>query len=178
MRSSLILRCASAICFTAFLAFFWAAPSLLAQGGEPQYFAIRGTKVVPVSGPAVENATILISRGLIVGVGKDVAIPPEAWVIDGKGLIEFCDEQKLRMILAGGAEAYKVKDLLRSKDVPVILRPMLTLPPDEDDPYDRLLSQPAELAAAGVRFAIASFDDSFARRLGQNAANAVARPAV
>ena len=78
------------------------------------------------------------------------------------------------LILAGGSEAYKVKDLLRSKGVPVILRPVLTLPLDEDDPYDRLLSQPAELAAAGVKFAFASFDNSFARRLGQNAANAVA----
>ena len=91
-----------------------------------------------------------------------------------RNAVEFCDKQELRMILAGAAEAYKVKDLLRSKGVPVILRPMLTLPPDEDDPYDRLLSQPAELAAAGVKFAIASFDNSFARRLGQNAANAVA----
>ena len=91
-----------------------------------------------------------------------------------RNAVEFCDKQELRMILAGGAEAYKVKDLLRSKGVPVILRPMLTLPLDEDDPYDRLLSQPAELAAAGVKFAIASFDNSFARRLGQNAANAVA----
>src|SRR6202007_3002262 len=71
-------------------------------------------------------------------------------------------------------QAYKVKDLLRSKDIPVILRPMLSLPPDEDDPYDREASQPAELAAAGVKCAIASFDNSFARRLGQNAANAVA----
>jgi imidazolonepropionase-like amidohydrolase len=91
-----------------------------------------------------------------------------------RNAVEFCDKQRLRMILAGGAEAYKVKDLLRSKGVPVILRPMLTLPPDEDDPYDRLLTQPAELAAAGVKFAFASFDNSFARRLGQNAANAVA----
>ena len=91
-----------------------------------------------------------------------------------RNAVEFCEKQELRMILAGGAEAYKVKDLLRSKGVPVILRPMLTLPPDEDDPYDRLLSQPAELAASGVKFAIASFDNSFARRLGQNAANAVA----
>jgi len=91
-----------------------------------------------------------------------------------RNAVEFCDKQELRMILAGAAEAYKVKDLLRSKGVPVILRPMLTLPPDEDDPYDRLLSQPAELAASGVKFAIASFDNSFARRLGQNAANAVA----
>jgi imidazolonepropionase-like amidohydrolase len=91
-----------------------------------------------------------------------------------RSAVEFCDKQRLRMILAGGAEAYKVKDLLRSKGVPVILRPMLTLPLDEDDAYDRLLSQPAELAAAGVKFAFASFDNSFARRLGQNAANAVA----
>jgi len=93
---------------------------------------------------------------------------------DIRNTVEFCDKQKLKMILAGGGEAYKVKDLLRSKDVPVILRPMLALPEDEDDPYDRELSQPAELAAAGVKFAIASFDNSFARRLGQNAANAVA----
>ena len=93
---------------------------------------------------------------------------------DIRNAVEFCDKQKLKMILAGGEEAYKVKDLLRSKDVPVILRPMLSLPEEEDDPYDRLLSQPAELAAAGVKIAIASFDNSFARRLGQNAANAVA----
>jgi len=91
-----------------------------------------------------------------------------------RNAVEFCDKHQLRMILVGGEEAYKVKDLLRSKSIPVILRPMLSLPLDEDDPYDRLLSQPAELAAAGVKFAMASFDNSFARRLGQNAANAVA----
>jgi len=93
---------------------------------------------------------------------------------DIRNAVNFADQQKLRIIIAGGAEAYKVKDLLRSKGVPVILRPMLTLPIEEDDPYDRLLSQPAELYHAGVKFAIASFDNSFARRLGQNAANAVA----
>ena len=93
---------------------------------------------------------------------------------DIRNAVEFCDKQKLKMILAGGEEAFKVKDLLRSKEVPVILRPVLSLPEEEDDPYDRELSQPAELAAAGVKIAIASFDNSFARRLGQNAANAVA----
>jgi imidazolonepropionase-like amidohydrolase len=91
-----------------------------------------------------------------------------------RNAVEFCDQQKLKMILAGGQEAYKVKDLLRSKNIPVILRPVLTLPVGEDDAYDRLLTQPAELAQAGVKFAIGSFDNSFARRLGQNAANAVA----
>lgn len=93
---------------------------------------------------------------------------------DIRNAVEFCDKQKLKMILAGGEEAYKVKDLLRSKGIPVILRPTLSSPSEEDDPYDRLLAQPAELASAGVKFAFGSFDNSFARRLGQQAANAVA----
>src|SRR6201993_2350335 len=60
-----------------------------ARGGEPQYFAIRGATVVPVSGPRLENATVIISRGVIRAVGKDAAIPDEAWVIEGKGLIVY-----------------------------------------------------------------------------------------
>jgi imidazolonepropionase-like amidohydrolase len=93
---------------------------------------------------------------------------------DIRNAVEFCEKQKLKMILAGGEQAYRVKDLLRSKGVPVILRPTLTLPGEEDDPYDVLLAQPAQLAQAGVKFAFGSFDNSFARRLGQQAANAVA----
>jgi len=93
---------------------------------------------------------------------------------DIRNAVEYTDKHNLKIILAGGREAYKVKDLLRSKSVPVILRPPLALPSEEDDPYDRLLTQPAELAKAGIKFAIASFDNSFARRLGQNAANAAA----
>jgi imidazolonepropionase-like amidohydrolase len=89
MHSNLILRRVSAAYFTALLALLCAAPSLHAQGGEPQYFAIRGAKVVPVSGPPMENATIVLSRGLITAVGKDIAIPPESWVIDGKGLTVY-----------------------------------------------------------------------------------------
>jgi len=89
MRSNLILRGELAVCFTALLALLAAVPSLQAQGGEPQYFAIRGARVVPVSGPPVENASIVISRGLITAVGRDVAVPPEAWVIEGQGLTVY-----------------------------------------------------------------------------------------
>jgi imidazolonepropionase-like amidohydrolase len=93
---------------------------------------------------------------------------------DIRAAVEFCDKQKLKMILAGGAEAYKVKELLRSKSISVVLQPTLTAPLDEDDPYDRSLTQPAELVDARVKIAFGSFDNSFARRLGQQAANAVA----
>jgi imidazolonepropionase-like amidohydrolase len=91
-----------------------------------------------------------------------------------RNAVEFCEKQKVRMILAGGTEAWKVKDLLRARGVPVILRPTLAEPAEEDDPYDRLMTQPEELRAAGIKIAFGSFDNSFARRLGQQAANAVA----
>jgi len=67
---------------------------------------------------------------------------------DIRNAVEFCQKQNLKMILAGGSEAWKVKDLLRSKSVPVILRPTLDYPIEDDDAYDRLMTQPAELLAA------------------------------
>jgi len=60
-----------------------------AQGGEPSSFAIRGAKVVPVSGPPIEGATVVVAKGVIVAVGKDAKVPDDAWVIDGKGLTVY-----------------------------------------------------------------------------------------
>jgi imidazolonepropionase-like amidohydrolase len=65
------------------------AAGAFAQGGEPRYFAIRGAKIVPVSGPPIDSGTVVIANGLIAAVGKDVPIPPEAWVIEGKGLTVY-----------------------------------------------------------------------------------------
>lgn len=56
---------------------------------EPPYFAIRNARIVPVSGPVIERGTVVMARGLITAVGTDVPIPPEAWVIDGKGLTVY-----------------------------------------------------------------------------------------
>src|SRR5215470_4627672 len=60
-----------------------------AQGGEPQYFAIRGAKVVPVSGPPIEDATVVVARGVVLAVAKDATIPADAWVIEGKGMTVY-----------------------------------------------------------------------------------------
>jgi imidazolonepropionase-like amidohydrolase len=60
-----------------------------AQGGEPQTFAIRGATIVPVSGPRIENGTVIVAHGIITAVGKDVNFPQETWVIDGKGLTVY-----------------------------------------------------------------------------------------
>ena len=89
MRSSFhTLRFALGI-FAAVGAALLGSARAAAQGGEPQYFAIRGVTVVPVSGPRLENTTVIISRGVIKAVAKDAAIPDEAWVIEGKGLIVY-----------------------------------------------------------------------------------------
>jgi len=55
----------------------------------PPYFAITNARIVTVSGPVIENGTVVIANGLIAGVGTDVSIPPEAWVIDGTGLTVY-----------------------------------------------------------------------------------------
>src|SRR2546422_704308 len=80
-----VLAC-GAICFLLLLA---APRPAAAQGGEPRYFAIRNARIVPVSGPVIEGGTIVIARGIIAAVGKDIPAPPEAWVIDGKGLTVY-----------------------------------------------------------------------------------------
>jgi imidazolonepropionase-like amidohydrolase len=69
--------------------FLFGATKLAAQAGEPRSFAIKGAKVVPVSGPVLEDATVVVLRGIIVAVGKDAPIPPDAWVIEGKGLTVY-----------------------------------------------------------------------------------------
>jgi hypothetical protein len=73
----------------AVLSLFFVPTSSFAQGGEPQYFAIRGARVVPVSSPPIDDATVVVARGVIVAVAKDATIPADAWVIEGKGLIVY-----------------------------------------------------------------------------------------
>jgi imidazolonepropionase-like amidohydrolase len=88
--------------------------------------------------------------------------------------IAFAESQNIRLVLAEAREAWKVADLIKQKDISVILGPTLALPLEEDDPYDKAYTLPAELHRAGVKFAFASFSTSFARNLPYQAAMAVA----
>ena len=88
--------------------------------------------------------------------------------------IAFADKQKIKIILSESTEAYKVTKEIKDRDIPVILGPTLALPLNEDDPYDRSYTTPADLQKAGIRFAIGSFAASFSRNLPYQAAQAVA----
>lgn len=65
-------------------------PLLLASVATPMVaqsrpVAIRGGTVLPVSGPAIPNGTVLLQGGKITAVGANVRIPGNAEVIDASG---------------------------------------------------------------------------------------------
>jgi len=75
-----------------------------------------------------------------------------------RGAIKFAEEMKLKPIILGGDDAWKVASLLKEKNVPVILTGIFGLPGREDDPYDVLYESASKLQQAGVRFCISSGD--------------------
>ena len=75
-----------------------------------------------------------------------------------RGAIRFAEEMKLKPIILGGNDAWKVASLLKEKNVPVILTGVFSLPSREDDAYDSLYENPAKLQQAGVRFCISTGD--------------------
>ncbi len=78
---------------------------------------------------------------------------------DIRAAVRFAEEMKLRAIILGGTDAWKAAQLLKEKNVPVVLNNTLDLPPNEDAPYDVLYENAAKLSQAGIRFAIATNDD-------------------
>ncbi|MBV8035786.1 amidohydrolase family protein [Roseateles sp.] len=88
--------------------------------------------------------------------------------------LDFAARHGLKLIISGGADAWRVADTLRERDVPVIINGLLRLPMRRDDPPDALFALPARLAAAGVRYCIAEGgrDSTNARNLPFEAAHA------
>jgi imidazolonepropionase-like amidohydrolase len=61
--------------------------SALGPVAGAQTIAITGARVYPVSGPMIENGTVLMRDGTIVAVGANVAIPADAQRIDAAGKV-------------------------------------------------------------------------------------------
>jgi imidazolonepropionase-like amidohydrolase len=92
-----------------------------------------------------------------------------------RGAVRFADEMKLKAIILGGDDAWKVASLLKEKNVPVIITGILSLPIREDDAYDSLYENAAKLQQAGVRFCISTGDPGpEVRNLAQYAGMAAA----
>ena len=91
-----------------------------------------------------------------------------------RAALKLADDLKVKLILSGGVEAWKLAAELKRRDVPVILGPVMALPQDAGDRYDAPYAAAARLHEAGVRFCIRSSGSSSARNLPYEAAMAVA----
>src|SRR5437773_1714648 len=56
---------------------------ILNNPGRKPAFAIRHATIYPVTSAPIADGTIVFSNGLITAIGTNVAIPPQATVIDG-----------------------------------------------------------------------------------------------
>jgi imidazolonepropionase-like amidohydrolase len=95
-----------------------------------------------------------------------------------KDAVRWAGEEKLRMILAGGEDAWRVAGLLEEKGIPVLLGPILAEPDRRDEPYDTPFTTARKLHEAGVAFCITGGGSPFnapnTRNLPHHAAMAAA----
>ena len=56
---------------------------------SPSAIAIRNANIVPVSGPILVRGTVILRNGLIDAVGENIAIPPDATILEGDGLTVY-----------------------------------------------------------------------------------------
>jgi imidazolonepropionase-like amidohydrolase len=137
-----------------------------------RYLQAKEARTRDASVPPVKPDTRL--EALIpVLKGETPLLVPAGRAGDIKRAAEFAEKQRVRLVILGGAEAGKIADYLKQKDVAVIYGPLLNLPEEEDDPYDLPYATPAILSRAGVRFAIASGETSDSRNLPFDGGNAV-----
>ena len=71
------------------VALLWTSPGMASDQipGKPQErpIAIVGATIHPVSSPPIPGGTIVFDRGRITAVGTEIAIPPDAEIIDAGG---------------------------------------------------------------------------------------------
>jgi imidazolonepropionase-like amidohydrolase len=70
--------------------------------------------------------------------------------------IEIARALKLKAVISGGSEAWKIASAIKDAKIPVMIGGTLRLPRHDYDPYDAEYSNPAKLHAAGVTVAIQS----------------------
>src|SRR5712692_1932250 len=75
------VTCAAALLFAAIC-----SPARFVSAQSSETYAIRNARIVTVTGPVIENGTVVISNGKIAAVGAGVSVPAGAKVIEAQGL--------------------------------------------------------------------------------------------
>jgi imidazolonepropionase-like amidohydrolase len=98
-------------------------------------------------------------------------------VIEIQSALQFVEQNDVEAVLVSGQDVWRAADLLKQRDIPVVLSTVQELPLRRWEAYDTAHRVPAQLLAKGVRFCIAngsgSAGSSSARNLPYVAASAV-----
>ncbi|MEO6588021.1 MAG: amidohydrolase family protein [Pyrinomonadaceae bacterium] len=78
---------------------------------------------------------------------------------DIRSVVKFVEEMKVKGIVMGGGDAWKVADGLKKNNIPVIFTNIYNLPAQDDDAYDYFYEGPSKLQKAGVKFAVSTGND-------------------
>jgi imidazolonepropionase-like amidohydrolase len=104
------------------------------------------------SNPAVKNRSLESMRGLFNGsMNLYVRCEFAREIIEA---VNFADKYKIKLVIVGGSDSWRVSDLLKEKNVPVIITRTHTLPYREDEDIDMIYKLPALLFKAGVKVSI------------------------
>jgi len=88
---------------------------------------------------------------------------------DIQAAIKWLEDKKVRAILTGVSEGWRVADEIAAADLPVITGPVLALPNRQSDRYDAAYTNPGKMLKAGVKVAIRTDDAENVRNLPFNA---------
>jgi imidazolonepropionase-like amidohydrolase len=89
--------------------------------------------------------------------------------------VAWAQQEGLKLIIRGGHDAWRVTDLLKKYDVPVLAGAVHRLPSRRFEKYDEPFTLPKKLFEAGIRFAIITEDEApHERNLPYQAAQAAA----
>jgi imidazolonepropionase-like amidohydrolase len=96
-------------------------------------------------------------------------------VVQIQDAIRWAEEEGVRLVIRGGADAVLVADHLAEKQVPVILTATMSAPERDWEPYDAAYARAAQLHARGVPIAISGGSGAaYTNRLPYEAGVAVA----
>jgi imidazolonepropionase-like amidohydrolase len=93
-------------------------------------------------------------------------------LLEIEAAVSWAGQQKIKMVLVGGADAIYATELLKEKDIPVIITSILRLPVSRDSDIDEPFTLPKKLHRAGIRFCISGTGASNVRNLPYHAAKA------
>ena len=104
-------------------------------------------------------------EAMTAAVRGDMPVIIEANTADQmRDVLKFADSAKVKVVIRGGMEGWRLADTLALRHIPVIIAPT-TAVPGNDAPYDEIYANPGVMAKAGVLVAFESGSASSARDL-------------